>query len=64
MSADNAKDPIRLPVIAPDDFPDIQFDEIDYHRPPRTDNMDMRWRVIVGINRDPNAVDAKDRRHR
>ena len=29
----------------------------------RADDMDMRRRVVVGIDRDPQAVDAQDRRH-
>lgn len=29
----------------------------------RADDMDMRWRVVVGVDRDPQAVDAQDRGH-
>ena len=29
----------------------------------RADDMDMRWRMVVRIDRDPQAVDAQDRGH-
>ena len=35
----------------------------DHHNPPRSNDMDMRRRVVIRVDNDPQPVDAKDRWH-
>ena len=52
-----------LPLVAADDFSHFRPKQIDHHDPSRTDDVDMRRRVVVGIDHDPQSLEAQDRRH-
>jgi hypothetical protein len=36
---------------------------IDHYHPPRPENVDMRRRMVVETDHDPQTVDAQDREH-
>ena len=52
-----------LPLVAADDFSHFWPEQIDHHDPSRTDDMDMRRRVVVEIDHNPQSIEAQDRRH-
>lgn len=52
-----------LPLVAADDFSHFRPEQIDHHNPSLTDDVDMRRRVVVGIDHDPQSLEAQDRRH-
>jgi len=51
-------------LAATDRFAHLDSDQIHYHNPAGTKNMHMGRRMIVGIDRDPQAANAQDRGHR
>ena len=52
-----------LPLVAADDFSHFRPEQTDHHNPSRTDDVDMRRRVVVGIDHDPQFLEAQDRQH-
>ena len=52
-----------LSLVAADDFSHFRPEQIDHYNPSRTDDVDMRRRVVVGIDHDPQSLKAQDRRH-
>src|SRR4051794_29521624 len=52
-----------LPLAAAHYFSHFRPKQIDHHDPSRTDDVDMCRRVVVGIDHDPQSLDAQDRRH-
>ena len=63
MASDQPQDPAGFALIAADGFPDLQRGKIDHHHPSRSENVDMRGWVVVGVDHDPQAVDVQDRGH-
>jgi hypothetical protein len=54
---DQAQHTPRFALIAADDLAHFQPNQIDHHDPPGADHMDVRGRVIVGVNNDPESFD-------
>lgn len=63
MAGDKAQDPSRFMFATTDRLAQIEVHEIDRDLPPWSDDMNMRRRMIVGIDDDPETVEAEDRRH-
>ena len=63
MPSDQSQDPAGFALITGDDLPNLQLDEIDHYHPSRPENVDMRGRMVVGVDHDPQAVDTQDRGH-
>ena len=52
-----------IPLIATDRFANFQLHEVNHHHPSRSDDVDVRRRMVVGVDREPQAADAQDRWH-
>jgi hypothetical protein len=57
------KCPSRVTLIATDDFSHVRPSQIHHHYPARPENMDMGRRMIIGIDREPEAIDTQHHGH-
>lgn len=64
MIGDEMQNAPRLRLGAADGFTYFRAAQIDHDDPSRTDDMDMGRRVVIGIDHDPQSLDAQNRRHR
>lgn len=53
----------RFRLGAADRLPHLRPEQVDHHDPARPDDVDARRRMVVGIDGDPQALAAQDRRH-
>jgi len=60
---DQAKNTSGLRLTATDGLSHLGSEQIDHHDPSRPNDVDVRRRMIVGVDHDPEPVDAQDRRH-
>src|SRR4051794_31888008 len=60
---DETQNTLGLSLIAADDFSHLRPEQIYHYDPSRTDDVDVRRRVVVGIDHDPQSIEAQDRRH-
>ena len=63
MIGNEAQNTPGLPLVAADGFSRFRPEQIDHHDPSRTDDMDMCRRVVIGIDHNPQSIEAQDRRH-
>lgn len=63
MVGDQAQGPPRVRFIAANSFSYVRPHQNDHHDPPRPNDVDMRRRVVVRVDDNPQPADAKDRWH-
>jgi hypothetical protein len=63
MPGHNFERPACVARVAGNRLANVRAEQIYHHDPSGTEDMDMRGRVIVQVDHDPQPVDAKDGRH-
>lgn len=63
MFGDQPQSPPGVMFAASDRLPQLQTNDVDDDLPPRSYDVNMGGRVVVGIDDDPETAEAQDRRH-
>jgi len=64
MARDQLQGAARFALAAIDHLANFEPDQIDHDNPSRSKHVDMRWRVIVRVDHQPQRSAAQNRRHR
>jgi hypothetical protein len=59
MLRDQTQHSSRFRFVASNHFANVQSNQVDHDRPTRSERMDMRRRMIVPIDHDPQTIDPQ-----
>jgi hypothetical protein len=63
VARDQPQNAIGLTLVTANDISDLRRRKVDDDHPSGSKNMNMRGRMVVGVDNDPQTVDAQDRGH-
>ncbi len=63
MVLDQAQNPARFVLATAYRLSNFWSDQINHHHPGGPEHVDMGRRMVIGVDHDPQAADAQDRRH-